>query len=991
MSLGLEYLLPVVAAIHLLCCPYTKVEESFNLQAMHDILYHGLNLTQYDHLEFPGVVPRTFLGPMFICSIASPGYFILQLLDCSKIWTQYLIRAVLGLCVLGAFHAFRKAVEYVLGSQVATWFVCITMTQYHFMFYLSRPLPNIFALPLVLLALTGWLRRRYSLFIIASAAAIIIFRGELALFLGIILLLELAYRHITIIKLFRVAIPAGIILLSLTILIDSVYWGRVLWPEGEVLWFNIVLNRSHEYGTSPFLWYFYSALPRGLGVTYALVPLGAIMDFRVRRILLPAVLFVLLYSFLPHKELRFIIYVFPLFNVVAAAACSRLWEARSHSTIHVLFAGGAAGHLILNSLFSIFLLCIARQNYPGGVALSNLHQIERNEMNVNVHIDNLAAQTGVSRFTQENASWTYNKTENLRTGSPAMFAFTHLLVEGRSKYSSNLKPYLRTHDIIDVVESFSHITFNYNSFFPIRMKTRPSLFTLKRKKEFAKLFEAALTDEDKGNLDHKSNIKHEEETVMPLEQTTQSDYMLDVNDGHFPANNAVSLTEEVMEAEHSESDIDNGFDSERTLKDQFTDSVKSKLPSLIKVATITPDSDDLLTRAVEQDIMMNSAFYQQPDERTKVTSTKLMTEAPKGIEPPKPFEINVKEKIRALIREEKEEEERLKKKLKPVKGKLDILLAEKKNAKLAKALQKEEHKLNCPHPCDGNGDPLVPFPDRAVEKDFKASIEQMSKFSHEELSQLGHVHQKQDDRKFTVENVESLIERKSSSVEGSDVKATEQILPLSTSSPHQVTSITPHITLTEQVSGSQFGGNMPISLQQTHAPTKSIKQEPMPLAPIGSQYPAEFSVSFDSVSSKPFSTGKESIYKAGEIQSEMHSIASSRIIANEDIDSVAATVASSQVSEVDIGFHQTPDITIQPHDTNQRKKRESSLSSTPSKPASDMVLFGNLDPSEMFTMPFEKEPATKEFVQKTPVPSPSEQKEGNRDHLDNTPSEPRKS
>ncbi|XP_039281472.1 probable Dol-P-Man:Man(7)GlcNAc(2)-PP-Dol alpha-1,6-mannosyltransferase [Nilaparvata lugens] len=541
-KMALEQALFLVAAVHLIFCPYTKVEESFNLQAMHDILHHRTNLSEYDHHEFPGVVPRTFIGPLAVSFLSSPFFIIIQMLGISKFITQYIVRSILGLSVLLAFHRFHLTVKNVFGRGTAQWFILITMSQYHFMFYLSRPLPNILALPLVLVALHCWIRRKHSAFIWLSAAAILIFRAELAMFLGFLLLFELFYRRIHPIKVIKIGVPAGLVCLALTVVVDSVFWGRLLWPEGEVLYFNTILNRSSDYGTSPWAWYFYSAMPRALGASTLLVPLGAALDVRACRLLLPPLAFVAAFSFLPHKELRFIVYVFPLLNIAAACACHKLWSNRSKSFFQKLLAVGAAGHIAANCLFSLFLLSIAHVNYPGGVAMARLHRLQPASATsgaTSVHICNLAAQTGVSRFTQLHAHWTYSKQENLKPGSAELMNFTHLIVEAKSKYSPALKVYSQSHDILDSVDGFSHISFNYNSFPPITVKTRPMLFILKRKKDFSIsdinpqlntefLFDDEVTDERVFVEEDEVKEEEEEEIVEEVAEPVKTEEVDDI-------------------------------------------------------------------------------------------------------------------------------------------------------------------------------------------------------------------------------------------------------------------------------------------------------------------------------------------------------------------------------------------------------------------------------------------------------------------------------
>ena len=287
-------------------------------------------------------------------------------------------------------------------------------------------------------------------------------------------------------------------------------WKRFLWPEGIVLFFNTVLNKSHEWGTQPFYWYFTSAVPRMLLSSAIFVPIGMLssnsissflsylpfakqlrnnsgkdynnclgFDKEILQLIVPVLIFITTYSILPHKEMRFILCTVPILNVVAAVGFAKLY--RNISVSVVPYVVGLTV-VVLGVVCCVIFLTASRLNYPGGMALRMIHEaVDETKMllstashsSIKLHIDNLAAQTGVSRFGElhSKSMWTYSKREFTSYNREYYSAFTHLITENATRHS------LEFQLIGDPIHSFDRLLIGLH--FP-KVRTRKTLYLMER-------------------------------------------------------------------------------------------------------------------------------------------------------------------------------------------------------------------------------------------------------------------------------------------------------------------------------------------------------------------------------------------------------------------------------------------------------------------------------------------------------------------------------
>ncbi|KAL1869316.1 hypothetical protein VTK73DRAFT_3183 [Phialemonium thermophilum] len=424
-DLCLSLSIPALILVHLVVAPYTKVEESFNIQATHDVLVYGAPMSNagdrlrstYDHFTFPGAVPRTFTGPVLLAGLSQP---IVALIGFG--YAQLIARAVLGLFNAGCLLALRQSVARAFGTTTARWFILLLASQFHVIFYASRPLPNMFAFGLTTLAVSFLLphpnprsrnprvRLAIALFVFAAT----IFRSEVAILLATNALYMMVIPQVSLERLLPPFAVSFIMALVITVPLDSYFWQKPLWPELWGFYFNVILGSSSQWGVSPWHYYFTSALPRLLVnplVLLVLIPVALNHPATSRtagQLTLPSLAYTAIYSFQPHKEARFIIYVVPPLTVAAAQGANLIFSRRTKSAIYAVASLVLVGSVALSFVASTGMLLLSSLNYPGGEALSYLQDILRGDASsgaaaahgpvVSVHADVLSCMTGVTLF-----------------------------------------------------------------------------------------------------------------------------------------------------------------------------------------------------------------------------------------------------------------------------------------------------------------------------------------------------------------------------------------------------------------------------------------------------------------------------------------------------------------------------------------------------------------------------------------------------------------
>ncbi|KAG7872714.1 hypothetical protein KL938_005292 [Ogataea parapolymorpha] len=465
--------------------PYTKVEESFNLHAIHDLINYGIyDIPHFDHKEFPGAVKRSFVGSLMVFIVSKPLLTIVDFLDTwipassfyhkdTQLVRQVTVRFVLGLLNLIAFIKLREAIFKnvrlsVHGEQIQLWFSILQFSQFHFFYYASRTLPNFVAMPMVSTGIS-WILQGHTISGISVIMATgILLRIEILAFGISIYIIAIALRELklrnTLPKLLATSISASLV----TMLVDTYFWQKPSFPEVESFYFNVIEGKSAQWGTEPFHSYFTKYIPKlfVLPVVPCLAFFGLFVpsyhSTKAKIIILSSWAHILLMSIQPHKEWRFIVYSLPGILLSASCFLAKI-EPRTRLLRSIMFTLVCLV-ISVSYILSIFAGFASSFNYPGGYALQLLNDrlstvvnSYPNSVPIMIHLNVKSRMTGASLFGEIKSKFLiYDKTEDeLKLNDKEFYQqFSYVISDCALESCSFCTLENYTWSLIDIVEGY---------------------------------------------------------------------------------------------------------------------------------------------------------------------------------------------------------------------------------------------------------------------------------------------------------------------------------------------------------------------------------------------------------------------------------------------------------------------------------------------------------------------------------------------------------
>ncbi|XP_069795023.1 GPI mannosyltransferase 3 isoform X2 [Narcine bancroftii] len=120
-------------------------------------------------------------------------------------------------------------------------------------------------------------------------------------------------------------LPVGCLAFGISLIVDRIFYGEWVIVQWNFLRFNVIQNMGSFYGSHSWYWYFTQGFPVIMGTHLPFFFHGCLLAPKKIRIFLMAVLWTLIaYSFLSHKEFRFIYPTLPICMVFCGYSLANL-------------------------------------------------------------------------------------------------------------------------------------------------------------------------------------------------------------------------------------------------------------------------------------------------------------------------------------------------------------------------------------------------------------------------------------------------------------------------------------------------------------------------------------------------------------------------------------------------------------------------------------------------------------------------------------------